>query len=100
MQNNDHQHDLALERELAELKKQYEKLREDKVRTEQNLDNLNRQLGELEEQARTEYGTSDPEELTKLLNDKRAENERLVAEYREHIISINTGLSELEKGGQ
>lgn len=100
MQNNDQQHDMALERELAELKKQYEKLREDKVRTEQNLDNLSRQLHELEEQARADYGTADSDELKVMLDKKRAENDRLVTEYKEHIRSIHAGLSELERGGE
>lgn len=100
MADNGPQQDMALERELNELKKQYEKLREDKVRTEQNLDNLNRQLAELEDQAKAEYGTADPQELTALLQEKRAENERLVAEYRKHITSIHAGLNELENGGE
>lgn len=100
MPNNGPQQDMALERELSELKKQYDKLRVDKVRTEQNLDNLNRQLSELEDQAKAEYGTADPQELNALLNEKRAENERLVAEYRSHITSINAGLSDLEKAGE
>lgn len=88
----------GLERELAQLKQQYERLREDKVRTEQNLDNIGRQLADLEAQAVQQYGTADPQELTSLLEEKRAENARLVAEYRTHISSIMEGLQKLEQG--
>ncbi|CCO22963.1 hypothetical protein [Maridesulfovibrio hydrothermalis] len=86
----------GLERELAQLKQQYERLREDKVRTEQNLDNIGRQLAELEAQAKTQYGTADPQELGRLLEEKKAGNARLVAEYRAHITSIMDGLQKLE----
>jgi len=89
----------GLEQELAQLKQQYERLREDKVRTEQNLDNIGRQLADLEEQAVKDYGTADPQELSRLLEEKRAENARLVADYRAHITSIMEGLQKLEQGG-
>jgi cell division septum initiation protein DivIVA len=91
--------DNGLEQELNLLKQQYERLREDKVRTEQNLDNIGRQLAELEEQAVQQYGTADPEKLSQLLEEKRTENSRLVAEYRAHITSIVDGLQKLENGG-
>ncbi|WP_320171449.1 hypothetical protein [Maridesulfovibrio sp.] len=90
----------GLERELAQLRRQYEMLREDKVRTEQNLDNISRQLADLEEQARLQYQTADPQELANLLEEKRAENSRLVAEYRAHINSIMDGLQKLEQDGR
>lgn len=90
--------DAALERELGQLKQQYELLREAKVRAEQNLTNLGQQLAQLESQAREEYGADDPAELERLLAEKRAENERLVNEYREHIQSVQSGLQSVEQG--
>ncbi|WP_031481694.1 hypothetical protein [Maridesulfovibrio frigidus] len=99
MQTGNAQNDNGLEQELNLLKKQYERLREDKVRTEQNLKNIGTQLAGLEEQAAQQYGTSDPAKLGQLLEEKRAENARLVAEYREHINSIVEGLQKLENGG-
>ncbi|WP_291330228.1 hypothetical protein [Desulfovibrio sp. UCD-KL4C] len=91
--------DNELEQELNLLKQQYERLREDKVRTEQNLDNIGRQLAELEEQAIQQYGTADSEKLSQLLEEKRTENSRLVTEYRAHITSIVDGLQKLENSG-
>ncbi len=89
--------DAAAQRELAELKAAYERLRDDKVRAEQNLANLARQLEELEARARAEYGTADPAELAALLEGMRAENARLVAEYREHISGVRRDLAAVER---
>lgn len=94
--------DKALERELAGLKQEYEKLHEKKIQTKADLANLERRLQELETQAKETYGTADPDELDKLLQEKRAENARLVSEYREHIQSVNTelGAIEIQEEGQ
>lgn len=96
-QRTENDQDQALERELAGLKQEYERLREQKFHTEANLANLERQLQELETQAREEYGTADPEELERLLQQRREENARLVAEYRQHIQDINNGLAAIEQ---
>ncbi len=90
---------MDLSRNLICLNSNMKDSREDKVRTEQNLDNIGRQLAELEEQAVQQYGTADPEKLNQLLEEKRTENSRLVAEYRAHITSIVDGLQKLENGG-
>lgn len=89
--------DASLERELAGLKQAYERLRDDKVRTEQDLRHQQNQLAELEAKARAEYGTADPEELARLLDEKRRENARLVAEYREHIAAVKRDLEAVEQ---
>lgn len=94
---NNHDQDQALEQELAALKQEYERLREQKFRSEENLANLERQLAELEDQARQEYGTAEPDELEKLLDQKREENAKLVADYRQHIQDINNGLAAIEQ---
>ncbi len=93
-----HDQDAALERELAGLKADYEQLREEKVRAEQTLSHLEAQLKELEEKALAEYGTADPAALEAMLAAMRAENQRLVEEYRQHIQGIRSSLEGLEKG--
>jgi len=90
--------DAALERELGQLKSDYEKLREEKVRAEQTLTHLESELAALRDQAREEYGTSDTAELKARLDAMRAENGRRVEEYRLHIASIREGLAALERG--
>lgn len=88
--------DARLEQELNGLRRQYEQLRDQKVRTEQQVSDLTGQLENLKAQAQAEYGTSDPAELQALLEQKRAENQRIVAEYRDHIQKIHSDLSEVE----
>ena len=92
--------DAGLERELAGLKAGYERLRDDKVRTEQDLSHLQSQLAELEARAQAAYGTADPAELRRLLERQRQENARLVAEYREHIEGIRRELDAVERAAQ
>lgn len=89
--------DAALERELAGLKNEYEKLREEKVRAEQTLEHLKAELASLESEAKTRYGTADPEELKSKLAAMRAENERRVSAYREHVATVREGLATLER---
>ena len=89
--------DDRLERELAGLKSEYERLRDDKVRAEQDLSHLEHQLRALEEAAVAAYGTADPEELKRLLERKRAENARLVGEYRQHIEDVKKDLEKVEQ---
>lgn len=88
--------DSQLEQELNELRRQHEQLRDQRVRTEQDMTHLSNELARLKEQAREEYGTDDPEELQALLEKKREENERVVSEYREHIQQVQQDLAAVE----
>jgi phage shock protein A len=90
--------DGRVERELADLRREYESLKEQKVRAEQDVANLTRQIEELSARALAEYGTADTEALARLLEEKRRENERLVAEYREHVQAVARELSAVEGG--
>ncbi|MDC0335285.1 hypothetical protein OAN24_00100 [Pseudodesulfovibrio sp.] len=85
-----------MEQELNDLRRQYEQLRDQKVRTEQQVTDLSNQLETLKSQAQDEYGTSDPEELQTLLEKKRLQNEQIVSDYREHIQKIQSDLTAVE----
>ena len=87
--------DQALEAELEALRRRYEGLKEQKVRLEQDQAHLARRIAELEA-ARAEFGTADPAELERLLEERRAENRRLVEDYRKHLQGIQDGLSAIE----
>ena len=73
--------DARLQNELAGLKGEYERLRDAKVRAEQDLSHLQNQLAE----------------LARLLEEKRAANARLVAEYREHVAGVRRELEAVER---
>jgi len=94
--NNEMNRDAKLEQELNGLRRQYEQLRDQKVRTEQQVTDLTGRLETLKTQAEAEYGTSEPKALQSLLQEKRLENERVVAEYREHIKQIHADLANVE----
>lgn len=94
-----HEHDARLEAELNQLRKDYERLRDLKVGTERDIDNLSDQLDDLKTQAREAYGTDDPDELTRMLEEKREENRRLVEEYRNHLQDIRKGLDQAAGNG-
>ncbi|WP_421904021.1 hypothetical protein [Maridesulfovibrio sp.] len=98
MNNGANQPVNGLEQELNLLKEQHKWLHDKKIRTEQELASTTSQLAALEEEAKAQYGTSDPQELSKLLEEKKAANSRLVTEYRAHIMSIKEGLDNLEQG--
>ncbi|WP_018124200.1 hypothetical protein [Desulfovibrio oxyclinae] len=89
--------DQALEQELAELREQHKALETKKIRTEEKISSLTERLKDLEKRATEEFGTADPEELQRILDEKRKENERVVAEYRKHVDGIRKGLEEVEQ---
>ncbi|GAB7021699.1 hypothetical protein [Salidesulfovibrio brasiliensis] len=89
--------DRALEAELAELRTKHKELETRKIRTEEKISSLTDRLAELEKRAKAEFGTADPEELQRILEEKRKENERLVEEYRKHVQDIRNGLDEVER---
>jgi hypothetical protein len=88
--------DQAVQKKLEALKGDYKELETKKIQTEANIKTLEAELKKLREQAQKSYGTSDLEELKKLLQKRRQENETLVAEYEQHIQGIQERLGEIE----
>jgi hypothetical protein len=88
--------DQAVQEKLEILKRDYKELDTRKITTQANIENLEKDLQRLREQAQKNYGTSDLEELKGLLEERRLENERLVAEYEEHVQGIKNRLAEID----
>lgn len=82
---------------IEELKKRYEKLHRKKIQAETNLEGAKKQLEELKEQARKEYGTDDIAELRKKLEQMQEENERKRAEYQQRLDKVESDLSAVEE---
>jgi hypothetical protein len=93
------QQDKEVENRLLELREDYRKLHERKIATERDRQNLEERMRELREQAEGEYGTSDVEKLRELLAERREANDRMVAEYEQHIRSIQQRLEAIESAG-
>ncbi len=88
--------DQAVQDKLEVLKRDYRELDTRKITTQANIENLEKELQRLREQAQKNYGTSDLTELKRLLEERRLENERLVAEYEEHIQGIKDRLGAID----
>lgn len=88
--------DKAVQEKLETLKGDYKELETKKIQTETNIKTLEAELERLRKQAQENYGTSDLEELKKLLEKRRKENETMVAEYDQHIQGIKERLAEIE----
>ncbi len=82
---------------IDELKKRYESLHKKKIQAEANLDNAGKQLEELKEQARKEYGTDDISALKEKLAQMQAENENRRAEYQKRLDRIEADLAAVEE---
>lgn len=82
-------------KELELLKAEYARLDKKRIETETNLKNREEQLNELRKKAEELYGTSDLNELRRLLEQWRTENERRVREYKQHIEEIKNRLGKL-----
>jgi chromosome segregation ATPase len=89
--------DQAVQEKLEVLKKDYRELDTRKIQTETNIRTLEDDLQRLRDQAEKNYGTSDLAELQRLLEERRRENEALVAAYEEHIQAIKERLAEIDR---
>ncbi len=82
--------------QMDALKREYERLRQQQIRAEADRENAEQRLAELEQDAKESYGTADPDELQSMLETIEAENERLTAEYRKHLQSVETAVQAVE----
>jgi hypothetical protein len=92
--------DQQVQERLLKLKDQHRVLHERKIATERDRLNLEERLRELRAQAEREYGTSDIEELRRLLEERREANDRMVEEYQRHVEDIQARLKEIDEGGE
>jgi DNA repair exonuclease SbcCD ATPase subunit len=92
--------DQQVQERLLKLKDQHRVLHERKIATERDRLNLEDRLRELRAQAEREYGTSDIEELRRLLDERREENDRMVEEYQRHVEDIQGRLKEIDESGE
>jgi chromosome segregation ATPase len=83
--------------EMEELRIRYDGLSHKKTECETNLKNADKKLKDLQSQAREHFGTDDIAQLEQKLADMKAENERLVAEYRTSLDGIEADLKQVDE---
>lgn len=81
---------------MEKLTLRYRDLDRKKITAETNLRNSTETLEKLKAEAREKYQTDDIEELRKKLAEMLAENERLRAEYQQHLDEIEANLAKVE----
>ena len=84
--------DRKTKQSIDELKKRFDKLHADKIRAGAQLEGAEKHLAQLKQQARTEFGTDDLDELRTKLQEMEAENERRRAAYQESLDAIDADL--------
>lgn len=81
---------------LEDLKGRYEKLNEQRIRTQTELKHAEDNLSTLQAQAREVWGTDDIDTLEKKLQEMRASNEKKLADYQRHLDEIEANLKQIE----
>jgi hypothetical protein len=82
---------------MNQLAKQYESLKEQRIRVEQDLKRLEEELTRMQAEAVEAFGTADVAQLEKLLGEQQAENERLCRDYQNHLQQLQAELATIEK---
>ncbi|MCM2369344.1 hypothetical protein [Aporhodopirellula aestuarii] len=84
-------------RTIEQLKSEYEQLNERKIQAQTQLQEAQKQLTNLQAEADKDFGTSDVDELKKMLKKMETENEQRRSEYQTLLDKISGELAEVEK---
>jgi DNA repair exonuclease SbcCD ATPase subunit len=82
---------------IEQLRKRYDALNNEQIRADANHKNARKALDELKVMARTEYGTDDLDALRAKLKEMETENDRKVADYQQHLDTIEANLTEVNQ---
>jgi inhibitor of KinA sporulation pathway (predicted exonuclease) len=82
---------------IDELKRRYDVLRDKKVAAETNLKSSTEELERIKAEAREHHGTDDLQQLEKILEDMKQENQRKRTEYLAQLKEVEDKLVAVEK---
>lgn len=85
------------EQSIEELQKRYTQLNTRKIQAETKLDEAEKQLKQLKSQAKEKYKTDDIDELRKMLDKMKTENEEKRREYQENLDRIESDLNSVDE---
>ncbi|MCI0377462.1 MAG: hypothetical protein L0215_07640 [Gemmataceae bacterium] len=83
--------------EIEDLRKRFENLDKQRTFAQANLQNAQKELEGLKEEALAAYGTDDLEKLQKKLADMKAANEQKRADYQAALDDIEKKLEEVQQ---
>lgn len=81
---------------IDQLQRRYAKFNEQQIRVQAQLEESQKRLAELQDQAKQEFGTDDVEALQKKLEAMKKENEKKQSEYQKGLDQIESKLKEVE----
>jgi hypothetical protein len=82
---------------IEDLRERYDHLKTQKITAEANLKTSTDNLDRLKRQARESYGTDDLEELRRILQKMKDDNDRKCADYQRDLDKIERQLEEVER---
>ena len=82
---------------IEQLRKRYDALNNEQIRADANYKNAKKALDELKAMASTQYGTDDLESLRGKLKEMEAENDRKLADYQQHLDTIEANLKDVNQ---
>jgi hypothetical protein len=78
------------------LQQRYQSLNTRKIQSETHLENARKELERLQREAKDKYGTDDVDELRRLLEQMKTDNEEKRRNYQADLDRIESELSEIE----
>jgi hypothetical protein len=81
---------------MEQLQKRFDQLNTRRIQIETQLEQEQKQLARLKQEAREKFGTDDLDELAAMLARMESENEQKRADYQRHLESIEAQLKAID----
>jgi predicted nuclease with TOPRIM domain len=88
-------HDNSLQ-SVEKLTDRYKELNDQKVRADTKLEEAQKQLEKLQQEAKEQFGTCDVDELKSQLKKLESDNEKMQREYQKHLDDVESELKRVE----
>jgi len=82
---------------IEQLKERFDELNTEKVRLQTQKERAEKDLQELKQQAREQFGTDDLKKLQAMLTDMKKKNEKQKAEYQRQLDEIEQQLLKIDE---
>lgn len=85
---------------IEQLQQRYQKFSDQRIRVQAQLEEAQKRLRELEQQATEQFGSADVGQLQQKLEKLKSENEKKQIEYQKNLDEVEAKLAEVESGGR
>ena len=81
---------------IEALQQRYQKFSDQRIRAQTQLEESQKRLAELEQQATEQFGTADVDQLQEKLEKLKTENEKKQVEYQKNLDEVHAKLTQVE----